>query len=298
MRTCPKWRSTRWQRATTTRDQSPSAASSGSANGAVTTRRPRSAGRRSSGSAGTRRRRWRPRCRWAPAASCGCRGSPAAGAPSCTWAKPTSSQATGWVCAMTSRWASTTAALAPGATSSVPPSTGPSSSPRASPPATSRRRTTASRRSCEGRGPKPRPQTRQNAVSRHLLAGFSLLATPHPPIPQAKGRGLGVGAGVSTGATLHCVCGGAWLSINHAPYGRGVACLARAASLLLAKGVAFPAVANQRAPEGKGGGAKQQRGKGEWRRGGGGDRSPSVLALPIPPQPPPAGTGPIKWRLR
>ncbi|XP_049651889.1 tubulin-folding cofactor B isoform X1 [Accipiter gentilis] len=131
------------------RVHSPFGPSSASGVGDVTTLRGHVAGRMSSSSVGPRKRHWRPPSPLVPVAKSGYRDNPPNLPPSCTLAKLTSSQATGWVSATTSRWASTTAAWAAAVISSASPNTAPSSNPRASPPGTSPRRTTAWRTSCE-----------------------------------------------------------------------------------------------------------------------------------------------------
>ncbi|KAM9591551.1 uncharacterized protein ACIBXB_006349 isoform 5-T5 [Morphnus guianensis] len=59
--------------------------------------------------AGPRKQCWRPPSPSVPVAKSGYWDNPPNLPPSCLWAKPTSSQATGWVSAMMSRWASMTA---------------------------------------------------------------------------------------------------------------------------------------------------------------------------------------------
>ncbi|XP_052635437.1 tubulin-folding cofactor B isoform X1 [Harpia harpyja] len=100
--------------------------------------------------AGPRKQCWRLPSPLVPVAKSGYWDNPPNLPPSCLWAKPTSSQATGWVSAMMSRWASMMAVWAVAVISSASPSTAPLSNPRASPPGTSLRRRTASRMSCEG----------------------------------------------------------------------------------------------------------------------------------------------------
>ncbi|XP_074875814.1 tubulin-folding cofactor B isoform X1 [Buteo buteo] len=131
------------------RVHNPFGPSSASGVGDVTTPKGRGAGRMSSSNAGPRKQRWRPPSPLVPVAKSGYRDNPPNLPPSCTWAKPTSSRATGWASATTSHWASMTAAWAAAVISSASPNTAPSSNPRASPPGTSPRRTTASRTSCE-----------------------------------------------------------------------------------------------------------------------------------------------------
>lgn len=123
--------------------QSPFGPSSASGVGDVTTLRGHVAGRMSSSSVGPRKRHWRPPSPLVPVAKSGYRDNPPNLPPSCTLvrvpklssnvpkccpqtpphprtdphfsaqAKLTSSQATGWVSATTSRWASTTAGKVP-----------------------------------------------------------------------------------------------------------------------------------------------------------------------------------------
>ncbi|XP_029862663.2 tubulin-folding cofactor B isoform X1 [Aquila chrysaetos chrysaetos] len=132
------------------RVHSPFGPSCASSVGDIMTLRGHGAGQTSSSNAGPRKQRWRPPSPSVPVVKSGYWDNPPNLPPSCLWAKPTSSEATGWVSAMMSRWASMTAVWAAAVISSASPNTAPSSNPRASPPGTSPRRRTASRMSCEG----------------------------------------------------------------------------------------------------------------------------------------------------